>query len=174
MRDDILHQLREDFKPSIGWRSRFDRFISVLCLLGALSGCARRQLTVKVAIAAEANGNNPVAVDLVRVENKDLAKEISKLTAADWFQKRDQYIRDYPKPGVLTIESSEWVPGQPVSPLKIPEPLSLPIPLVSTSPTTLIFANYFTPGPHRATLEPHKIITIQLGADDLTVVVDKK
>lgn len=165
--------MQEVFKRGAGRRSRIPCF-TVLFLLVALSDCAKREFTVKVAIVPEANGNNPVAVDLVRVEDKDLAKEISKLTAADWFQKRDQYVRDYPKPGILTVESSEWVPGQPVSPLKIPSPLSLPIPLISTSPTTLIFANYFTPGPHRAKLEPHKIITIQLDVDDLTVVVDKK
>jgi type VI secretion system protein len=154
--------------------SRFIRLISLLCLIAALNGCAKRQLTVKIAIVAEANGNNPIAVDVVRVANKDLAKEISKLTAADWFQKRDQYLRDYAKPGVLSVDSQEWVPGQPVPALKLPEPLSLPIPMISKTPTMLVFANYFSPGPHRATLQPNKIITIQLGADDLSVVVDKK
>lgn len=106
--------------------------------------------------------------------DKDLAKEVSKLTAADWFEKRDQYLRDYSKPGVLTVASREWIPGQPVAPWKIPAPLSLPIPIISTPPVMLVFANYFTPGPHRAKLQPNKITTIELGADDLTIVVDKK
>jgi hypothetical protein len=37
-----------------------------------------------------------------------------------------------------------------------------------------VFANYSTPGPHRAVLQPDKITTIQLGVEDLKVIVDKK
>jgi type VI secretion system protein len=129
-----------------------------------------------------ANANNPIAVDLVRVADKDLAKEIGKLTAADWFQKKEQYLLDYPKPGELeVVDSREWIPGQSVSPITIPVPGALPIaipvkiPVVAPKPPTMfVFANYFTPGPHRANLLPNKVTAIQLGVDDLKVVVEKK
>lgn len=154
----------------------------LLCALALLSGCGGRRLTVKINIVNAANANNPIAVDLVQVADKDLAKEIGKLTAADWFQKKEQYLLDYPKPGELeVVDSREWIPGQSVSPITIPAPGSLPIaipvkiPVVAPkAPTMFVFANYFTPGPHRANLLPNKITTIQLGVDDLKVVVEKK
>jgi type VI secretion system protein len=123
---------------------------------------------------AGANGNNPVALDLVSTTNKDLGKEISKLTAADWFQKRAQYLRDYSKPGVLRVTSGEWVPGQPVPSLELPAPFPVPLPIISSTATVLAFANYFSPGPHRAKLQPNKVTTIHLGEDDLTVDTGNK
>lgn len=136
----------------------------------ALFGCMKRQLTVKVTIVPGANGNSPVALDVVSVTDKDLTKELSKLTAADWFQKRDQYKLDYTKPGVLRVESGEWVPGQRVPSVDLPAPLPIPIPLLSSKATTLVFANYFTPGPHRAELQPKKVTSIELGENDLKIL----
>jgi type VI secretion system protein len=149
-------------------------FSVALCLALALCGCMKRQLTVKVSIVPGANGNSPVALDVVSVNDKDLVKELSKLTAADWFQKRDQYRLDYSKPGILSVTSGEWVPGQAVPSVELPAPFPVPIPLLSSKATVLIFANYFTPGPHRAELQPKKVTIVQLGENDLKVLTEKK
>jgi type VI secretion system protein len=170
----MLHQLSREFM--VGMPRRGPLCVVISLLFGLLSsGCSKRQLTVKVNIANGANGNNPVALDLVSVNDKDLLKEISKLTAADWFQKRDQYLLDYSKPGVLAVRSGEWVPGQAVPSMALPAPLlPIPVPMLSSKATVLAFANYFSPGPHRAKLQPEKVTTIQLGEDDLKIVIDKK
>lgn len=142
--------------------------LTAFCL--ATTGCLKRQLSVRVMIEPGANQNSPVALDIVRVDNKDLVKELSKLTAADWFAKRDQYQLDYPKAGVLTVTSGEWVPGQPVPPVEMPAGSLVPIPFLSSKATTLVFANYFTAGPHRAELQPAKGTTIDLGENDLKII----
>jgi hypothetical protein len=85
----MLHQLSRKF--SVGMprhRTLGVATIALFCL--AFSGCAKRQLSVRVTIEPGANENSPVALDIVRVDEKDLVKELSKLTAADWFAKRDQ------------------------------------------------------------------------------------
>jgi type VI secretion system protein len=104
------------------------------------------------------NANSPIAFDLVEANDKDLAKELSKMTAADWFQKRDQIKRDFPKQKSLSVQEWEWVPGQVVPNIKFSR---------AHTPRLLIaFANYNTPGPHRAKLDPKSPVLIQLQRDD--------
>jgi type VI secretion system protein len=123
------------------------------------------KLTITVDVSPEANNNNPVAVDLVLVKDKKLFKELMKVTAAEWFEKREQFRLDYPKETGLSAGSWEWVPGQKV----VVEPL----PLKFKTAGGLVFANYFTPGAHRAVIKPGKPFTLTLGAEDLTVVIEK-
>src|SRR5580698_2239305 len=156
----MLHQLSRKF--SVGMpRHRTLGVATIALFFLAFSGCAKRQLSVRVTIEPGANENSPVALDIVRVDEKDLVKELSKLTAADWFQKREQYQLDYSKPGVLSVTSGEWVPGERVPAVELPAPSPIPIPFLSSKATTLVFANYFNAGPHRADLQPDKISGIE-------------
>ncbi|HEY0006756.1 MAG TPA: hypothetical protein VGB17_18380, partial [Pyrinomonadaceae bacterium] len=70
------------------------------------------KLDLRVDVAQQANNNNPIAVDLVLVSDKKLLKELLKLSAAEWFEKRHQFRLDYPKETGLNAGSWEWVPGQ--------------------------------------------------------------
>lgn len=169
---------------------RLRRIFTISCAIGEvialcvpllfLNDCASRRIRIDVNITENANDRNPVALDFVTVGNKDLEKEISKLTAAQWFQKRQQYLLDYPKTSELSVISGEWVPGQRVpvqelpSPSALPVPIKIPVPLLSSSAPTLVFANYFSPGPHRATLVLKKSTRIELGDDDLKVITGGK
>lgn len=119
------------------------------------------QLEVKVHISPEANKNNPVAFDLVLVTDKKLLQELTKMTAGEWFEKRDQIRLDYPKELELGNRRWEWVPGQVVQ----IAPISVKVEIVGG----LVFANYFTPGAHRAPINPRKGVVINLGAEDFTV-----
>ena len=119
------------------------------------------KLTVKVDVSARANNNNPVALDLVLVKDKKLFKELMKISAAEWFEKRNQYRLDYPKEIGLSAGSWEWVPGQVVT--------IEPIPFKFKAAGGLVFANYFTPGAHRAVINPGKPVVITLGAEDISV-----
>jgi type VI secretion system protein len=145
---------------------RISLILAVIC-----SGCAALHLTprgllkpelkVPVSIAADANQNMPIAFDLVEINDKDLAKDVAKMTAADWFQKRDQIRDDYPKSSSISVMSWEWVPGQVVPDLNIP--------LRTTPRAVLIFAGYSGPGPHRIRIDPSKPPSLMLGRDNITV-----
>src|SRR2546423_2735476 len=70
------------------------------------------KLVMKVNVSPQANNNNPIALDLVLVKDKKLLKELMKISAKEWFEKRNQYRLDYPKETGLSTGSWEWVPGQ--------------------------------------------------------------
>lgn len=119
----------------------------------------RPQLTIPVSIAADANENKPIAFDLVEVNDKDLAKQVSAMTAADWFQKRDQIRKDFPKTTSITVLSWEWVPGQVVPDLQVP--------MRRAPRAVLIFAYYSSAGPHRISVDPAKPQALTLAREDV-------
>jgi hypothetical protein len=124
-------------------------------------------LSVRVHVLPEANGGNPVALDLLLVSDKNLLKELQKMTATDWFAKRNQIILDHPKEGQLVVRQWEWVPGQVIPPdrLKVPPEIK----------AAVVFANYFNPGEHRAVIDPRaKDVLIELGEDKIQVVTQKQ
>jgi type VI secretion system protein len=125
----------------------------------ALSGCLSKvRCTIAINVSSQLNANSPIAFDLVEVNDKDLAKQLAQSTAADWFQKRDQIKRDFPAEHSLSVKEWEWVPGQVVPDIKLK---------MSHAPRLLIaFANYGTPGPHRAKIDPKKSVLIRLDRDD--------
>ena len=80
------------------------------------------------------------------------------MTAADWFQKRGQIERDFPKESSLNVKEWEWVPGQVIRNISLP---------MSNPPKALLaFANYNSPGPHRAKLDPKSPVMITFDRND--------
>ena len=119
------------------------------------------KLDVKVHVSPKANNNNPVAVDLVLVSDKKLLQELMKMSASEWFEKRNQVLLDYPKETELAAGRWEWVPGKEVKVDRV---------RVKYEVTGgVIFANYFNAGTHRAPIDPRKGILITLGEDNLCV-----
>lgn len=131
-----------------------------------LGGCRKivkvKVMCLKTDITSSANTNQPVAVDILLVRDKDLIKKLMTLTAADWFDKRAQFAHDYPDPKDLIVYHREWVPGQTI-------PCSS-IPLSPMPRSTILFANYFSKGDHRARLVNGKSAAIHLLDDDFQVV----
>jgi len=143
-----------------------------VCALLWLSACVPKvirpasKLVVRVEVSPQANNNNPVALDLVLVKSKKLLKELMKISASEWFEKRSQYRLDYPKETGLSAGSWEWVPGQVVQ--------IDPMPFKEKYAGGLVFANYLAPGTHRAViLDPSKPVVIKLEAEDITVIPPK-
>lgn len=134
----------------------------LLAVLMAI-GCSalRRPLLLRVHIAPRANQNRPLAVDLVAASDKRLGELLSKTPAAEWFAKRAQFERDYPRHGALEVQSWEWVPGQVVDELEIP--------LMSSPKAIFLFARYANGGDHRARLEPRSVTTVTLGEQEMAV-----
>jgi hypothetical protein len=143
--------------------------ILLLLLLALLASCSlgvrSRSLTggklqVEVRAAETANQNQPVAMDVLLIYNKQLLQELLKMSASDWFDKRDQIRRDDPKGQALSVWSWEWVPGQ-------HELVELP--LQAKARTGIIFARYFSRGEHRARIDPHTSIIVDLLDKDFSV-----
>ena len=152
---------------------RQSAFACGLCLLILLAACVPKvirpanKLVVRVEVSPQANQNNPVKLDLVLVKSKKLFKELMKISAGEWFdgKKREQYRFDYPKETSLIAGSWEWVPGQVVQidPMSYKENFA----------GGLVFADYLTPGTHRAVIDPSKPVVIKLGAEEVTVIPEK-
>jgi hypothetical protein len=125
------------------------------------------KLDLRVHVSPRANGENPVALDIVLVSDKDLLKELEKMSASDWFARRDQIILDHPKEGQLVVFKRELVPGQLVEPERLV--------VKSEVRAGLVFANYFNPGEHRAVLDPRaRDVQINLEEKKLEVIARKK
>lgn len=118
-------------------------------------------MCLRTSVAPAANANSPIAVDLVVIRDKNLLKEIPKLSAEDWNQKRQQYLRDYPEKSQLVDYRWEWVPGQQVQCFTLrmaPKPKAI-----------YLFADYASKGDHRARVEPAKGLTLKLMSNDFDV-----
>jgi type VI secretion system protein len=128
------------------------------CSVGGLFGPSRVSIS-SVTLVEDPRGNNnsPVAVDLLMIDDATLAETIVKLNASDWFARREQFARDYPK--ALFVASWEVVPGQ-----RIPE-----AEIGRKAIAVLVFANYATPGAHRARITDQKDLRIDLGEKDFAV-----
>lgn len=129
------------------------------------------KLDVRVHVSDKANGGNPVALDILLVSDKNVLKELEKITATDWFAdggaRRNQFILDHPKEKGLVVRQWEWVPGQAIAPDTVTIPADIK--------AAVLFANYFNPGEHRAVIDPRaKDVLIELGEDKLQVVTQKK
>jgi type VI secretion system protein len=131
-----------------------------------LGGCSSlfgpdvRVRRIAITVAPGANGNAPIALDLVHVSDRPpLATALGELTGAEWFERRAQFRRDWPRD--LEIRSWEVVPGQILAEERLPSP--------AVGAAALLFALYQSPGTHRARLARGGQVTVQLQADEMQV-----
>jgi hypothetical protein len=108
-----------------------------------------------------ANQDQPIAFDLVAVRSKPLGGQLLKMTAGQWFEKKEQIRSDYPGRNDMEIRSWEWVPGQRVG--------ELPVRLAMRPKETFVFAKYSVGGENRARVGTRQIATIVLGEKKMTV-----
>lgn len=135
-------------------------------LLLLLTACGGNQTHVHTKLVAldvmpNANLNHPVALDLIIVYNDALFKDLLQLSSEEWFDKRRQYKLDYPG----TLQSWEWelVPGQVVPFFRLPGKAKKGV-------GALVFANYVTPGQHRARFDPYEGVVIRLMEQEFMVL----
>lgn len=138
-----------------------------MCLLSASCVPARStRYAVRVQVAEDANARTPVPVDLVFVWDKTLAGQVAATTAKDWFAtKKIEFRQDDPGERKLTVCEWEWVPGQNVADIN----LAIPVAARRWSHGVFVFADYRSPGAHRATVMPGSEAILELGRDDLTL-----
>jgi type VI secretion system protein len=154
--------------PAVYWGSAkrtAASFVLGACCLVAAAGCSSgykgQRLRLEVATTARANKNSPVPITLVAVQDPKLFERISKLTAKQWYEQREQIRRDYPSGTAFAEWDWEFVPGQ--------SPPPMVIEVDSRSVGAIIFANYRAPGDHRFRVGPQRRMRIDLGDDDFVV-----
>jgi type VI secretion system protein len=116
-------------------------------------------LPLHVTVEPQANQRSAVAVAVVVVYQRPVLDKLVALSARDWFQNHQQLQRDYP--GSFHTWSWEWVPGQDVK--------DQDLRYESGAKAGVVFADYLTPGAHRAIIDPHKPLRLTLGRTDFTV-----
>ncbi len=122
-----------------------------------------RVSTVAFEVAVEANDDTPIEVDLVLVGKREIVDTIAQLSAADWFARKKQFSRDYPDQ--ISVMDWEFVPGQGVPPT--------PVEPNRKAWAAYFFANYATPGAHRAAVTNLHDVDVTLGPDDVFVAAQK-
>jgi type VI secretion system protein len=108
----------------------------------------------------EANQNSAVAVDLVMLTDPDAAAAIMKLSARDWFLRRQQFARDYPDG--LRIASWELAPGQILRDASVDSPGGMT--------DAIVFAGYRDDGDHRLRLGDGGRVRLMLGEKDVRLM----
>ena len=132
-------------------------------VIALATGCGRMQVhteALTIQAASDANDNAPTTVAAVMIYDPALLTSALKMTAAQWFASRDQTRNDFP----TGFESKEWevVPGEQVDVRALP--------FQRRGLALLVFANYPTPGDHRARIDPWDDPRIVLQARTFTVV----
>lgn len=134
-----------------------------LLLAVAPTGCFFRRGPVRtsdmqIVAAPTANDNSPTPVEAVMVYDDALLKTLLTMSAAEWFNSRDQLRNDFPD----GFASAAWevVPGQQLDLRTLPFKKGVAL---------LVFANYRSPGPHRARLDARSHARITLSDRDFTV-----
>ena len=120
------------------------------------------KLPIQVFVASDVNQNSPVAVELVIVYNKKFLDKLLEMSAKDWFERRVQMARDFPK--AFKSQAWEWVPGQEVDPIEMS--------VKRGARAGVAFADYFSAGPHRIQFDPHKPLRLELRDDEIYLEQD--
>lgn len=116
---------------------------------------------VEFRISDKLNENYPVAVDLIVVYSKDLDKELTGLTAEQWFALRAQYLRDFSTADIEAFRW-EWVPGQSAA--------AQTFKYRSGARSAIVFVSYASPGDHRVRVEaPNSSLRVILDENDFAV-----
>jgi type VI secretion system protein len=159
--------------PHMGWSSLWSRrgvalVLAAVLLLPLVAGCGmpRRvrsmfggELPIEVKVSPQVNHDTPVAVELVIAYDDKALDELLKVSKDTWFRNRGQLLRDYG--GRVESWKWEWVPGQEVSPWAISYRIG--------AKGAVLYADYLTPGEHRARIDPHHPLRLVLGDMDFAL-----
>jgi type VI secretion system protein len=165
-------KILEKIDKLFGKKSNYQLFQALILVLivssiGACGIAAKTRAAIKgdlnmyVSIAAKVNSDNPLPVDVVWVYDEDLLKELLKLSAKTWFEKKEQFRRDFPSNEAFEVWPWEWTPGQKVAVQKIP--------IKAKSKGGIIFANYLIDGDHRARIDPAEDFQINFSEESFSL-----
>lgn len=145
---------------------RFARRAGLAAVLLALtlSGCGTdsriKTQSLDMEVAANANADNALAVDLVLVYDTTLIPAFAGMTSADWFKNREPM--KLANPTGIEVQTFEVIPGQ-------RGPRYLISGRGNDALGAFVFAGYDTPGPHRARIDGMPAVLLRLGEKDFAV-----
>ncbi len=144
--------------------SRAPWILIPLVLLASACGLPNRvrsmfggQLPFQVTISPDANEDSPLAVELIVVYEDKIVDKLLEKKAREWFAGRDQFLRDYADD--VDSWKWEWIPGQEVRPIELTYGIG--------AKRVVLFADYLTPGDHRATIDPQRPFRLVLGQSEI-------
>lgn len=145
------------------------KILGLLLAVACLGGCSWYGPRVGVDrltldVAPKANNDAPIAVDFVAIKDPDLLKQLSGITARQWFDQREQLQRDYRDQ--LSVWSLELVPGQLLDNHDFPLGGEKAVGL-------LVFADYANPGPHRLRLYEQRSAWLKFDSRDMNLLKGK-
>lgn len=114
---------------------------------------------IQLTAAPDANLDSPVAVDLVFVLEGDALQGVSNLASGQWFKDKSQLTLAYPTS--LRAHSFELVPHRSVTYDVEDED--------EDAVAAFIFANYSSPGTHRARVDRLENVVVRLGRNSFTI-----
>lgn len=142
--------------------ARFFAALLFLCLSGcSLFGPKVDLDSLTLDVAPRANDDTPIAVDFIAVNDPDLLKQLSGISASQWFAGREQYQRDYRQ--LMSVWGLELVPGQFID--RQPFPLG-----GKRAAGLLVFASYNTPGAHRLRLDDQSEAWLKFDSREMSLV----
>lgn len=158
------------YQSTVSWFSILRFFLFILLLACFVCSCRMgirtkammgMKVKVHVNISEQANSNSPVAVDILYVYDKALMTKLLGMPSREWFEGKDQIVKDHAQGGYLDYWNSEWIPGQKIPVIKLP--------IRAAAEGGIIYAGYHTPGAHRIRFDPFKDIQIDLLEKDFTL-----
>jgi type VI secretion system protein len=127
--------------------------------LGLLCACGPITLKTTVIVDPDANAYSPVSMSLLIIHRRDLLEKVQALSAKQWFQQREQLLRDLGKDADEAMW--EYVPGQQAPPISLK--------VRRSAVQGFLFANYRSPGPHRYAFDPRLLTQITCGQRGLAL-----
>ncbi|HBM12821.1 MAG TPA: hypothetical protein DD390_09010 [Rhodospirillaceae bacterium] len=135
-------------------------------LVGGSSDPVFQMETVQLRASVDANATSATAVDMVFVYDPSVIDVLQAVPASDWFNRKRQFLLDYPKG--ISVMSWEIVPSSALPPWTVPDDM-LSNDAGDDATAAFVFADYLSPGAHRARLESGIGIRIDLARDDFTL-----
>lgn len=137
--------------------SRYLPLVAALCGLG-LFACGGGPLRMNIVVESEANNNSPVIISALVAYDAAVHSKLLDLTAAQWFARREQLLRDFGP----AVDETLWelVPGQQLPAISRP---------LRRRGQGVLFANYRSSGAHRYLFNPDSPQKITCGVREMMV-----
>lgn len=141
------------------------KILLILSIYFLIQGCITPKMNLQADVKKNANNYSAISIDFVFIFTEKPLEEIKKISALDWFIKKDQYKNDYAINDDIQILSFELTPDQNIQISKF-KPNYNPLALV-------VFANYDSPGEHRVIINDYTNLKMEFKESDFLVIIEK-
>lgn len=137
---------------------------SLLSLIAGCSGYGQvGRPFIQIVASSTANDTSPIPVTLVAIYEPQWVEKLMRMSAKDWYEKREQLRRDHS--GSAALAEWDWMmnPGQTSPPMMVE--------VDRRTVAWFVFARYHSPGTHRFALDTYQGLCIELKTNHFVVQV---